>query len=155
MRPATLRPSRLGFACLAVLAAVGTTGCGDDSGDDAPAPGDPPGAVCQSDEVCSDRAWLCFAVGGASSCDGGALCSAVTNPDTGVPGELTCALPCKADADCSTEATATVCLLDCATGLFNGHCVEPAVATELLDYEFCETRTSSSSIAGSSYTPLD
>jgi hypothetical protein len=149
-----LRPSRTAFSCLTVLAALVTLGCGDDASDETPVPGDPPGAVCESDEGCPDRAWLCFAVGSASSCDGGGLCSAVTNPDTGVPDELKCAQACKSDADCAAEATATTCLLGCATNLFNGHCVTPEAATELLEYEFCENRTSSVAIAGASYSSL-
>jgi hypothetical protein len=144
-----LRPSRSAFACLAVLVALATFGCGADAPEDVA--GDPPGAVCKSDDGCPARAWLCFAVGFASSCDGGGLCSAVTNPDTGVPDELKCAQPCESGADCAAEATATTCLLGCATGLFNGHCVTPEAATELLEYEFCEDRTSSTAIAGASY----
>ncbi len=153
--PERLRPGRSAFACGAALAALATFGCGDDGSDGSGhVPGDPPGAVCQSDEVCPSRAWLCFAVGSASSCDKGGLCSAVTNPDTGVPDELKCAEPCQSDADCAAEPTATTCLLGCATGLFNGHCVTPEASTELLEYEFCETRTSSTAIAGASYVPL-
>lgn len=64
---------------------------------------------------------------------------------------MTCAYPCQADADCEAVASGMVCLLDCATGLFNGHCVPPAFATELLEYEFCENRTLSTAIAGASY----
>jgi hypothetical protein len=144
-----LRPSRFAAACVAVLAALATGGCGSD--DDEGTPGDPPGALCRSREGCPDRAWLCFAVGAASSCDDGSLCSAVTDPATGVPAEMTCAHPCNADEDCEAIESGTVCLLDCATGLFNGHCVPATVESELLDYEFCENATLTSAIAGASY----
>jgi hypothetical protein len=143
------RPLRLAAACLVLLGAFATGGCGADAPEDAA--GDPPGAGCRSEEVCPDRAWFCFAVGAFSSCDDGSLCSAVTDPATGVPAEMTCAYPCQADADCEANASGMVCLLDCATGLFNGHCVPPLVATELRDHELCTNASLSPGIAGASY----
>jgi hypothetical protein len=149
-RPRRFPESRNALTRVVLCALFAGFGCGDEANDER-MPGDPPGAVCKSDHGCPARAWLCFAVGFASSCDGGGLCSAVTNPDTGVPDELTCAQPCASDEDCAAEATATTCLLGCATRLFDGHCVTPAAATELLEYEFCESPSSSTSIAGASY----
>jgi hypothetical protein len=144
-----LRPSRLAAACVALLAALAAGGCGSD--DDEGTPGDPPGALCRSERVCPGRAWLCFAAGVYSSCDEGGLCSAVTDPATGVPAEPTCAYPCQADADCEPIASGMVCLLDCENGLFNGHCVPPAVASELLDHGACTSASRDPGVAGESY----
>jgi len=117
---------------LALLLSLTGAACGGGD-DDAAAPGDPPGHACTMDGICGSGAIMCFGVGTFSSCESGGLCVGTGTSN------LTCALPCSSDADCSGLDTATTCLLDCAEPLFNGQCVEPAAASSLLSFPFCET----------------